>query len=41
MFHGGRDYATPEKLSRSMKLFMDEVAPRIRHLDPDKEVKAA
>jgi alkanesulfonate monooxygenase SsuD/methylene tetrahydromethanopterin reductase-like flavin-dependent oxidoreductase (luciferase family) len=41
MFHGGRDYATPEKLARSMKLFMDEVAPRIRHLDPDKEAKAA
>lgn len=35
MFHGGRDYATPAKLARSMKLFMDEVAPRLRHLDPD------
>ncbi len=34
-FHAGRDYATPEKLARSMKLFMDEVAPKIRHLDPD------
>jgi limonene 1,2-monooxygenase len=34
-FHAGRDYATPEKLERSMKLFMDEVAPRVRHLDPD------
>ena len=34
-FHAGRDYATPEKLARSMKLFMDEVAPRVRHLDPD------
>ncbi len=36
MFHAGRDYATPEKLARSMKLFMDEVAPRLRHLDPDR-----
>lgn len=35
MFHAGRDYATPEKLARSMKLFMDEVAPRLRQLDPD------
>lgn len=35
MFHGGRDYATPEKLARSMKLFMEEVAPRLRHLNPD------
>ena len=35
MFHAGRDYATPEKLTRSMKLFMDEVAPRLRHLNPD------
>lgn len=33
--HAGRDYATPEKLNRSMKLFMDEVAPAVRHLDPD------
>ena len=41
MFHGGRDYATPEKLARSMKLFMDEVAPRLRHLDPDREARAA
>ncbi len=34
-FHAGRDYATPEKLARSMRLFMDEVAPHIRHFDPD------
>jgi alkanesulfonate monooxygenase SsuD/methylene tetrahydromethanopterin reductase-like flavin-dependent oxidoreductase (luciferase family) len=40
MFHAGRDYATPEKLARSMKLFMDEVAPRLRHLDPDRAVAA-
>jgi hypothetical protein len=36
MVHAGRDYATPEKLARSMKLFMDEVAPRLRPLDPDR-----
>jgi alkanesulfonate monooxygenase SsuD/methylene tetrahydromethanopterin reductase-like flavin-dependent oxidoreductase (luciferase family) len=35
MVHAGRDYATPEKLTRSMRLFMGEVAPRLRHLDPD------
>ena len=35
MFHAGRPYATPEKLARSMELFMREVAPRLRHLDPD------
>ena len=34
-FHAGRDYATPEKLVRSMEMFMAEVAPRIEHLDPD------
>jgi alkanesulfonate monooxygenase SsuD/methylene tetrahydromethanopterin reductase-like flavin-dependent oxidoreductase (luciferase family) len=35
MIHAGRDYATRDKRARSMKLFMEEVAPRIRHLDPD------
>jgi alkanesulfonate monooxygenase SsuD/methylene tetrahydromethanopterin reductase-like flavin-dependent oxidoreductase (luciferase family) len=35
MFHAGRDYATQEKRDRSMRLFMEEVAPRLRHLDPD------
>jgi alkanesulfonate monooxygenase SsuD/methylene tetrahydromethanopterin reductase-like flavin-dependent oxidoreductase (luciferase family) len=35
MIHAGRDYATREKRARAMKLFMDEVAPRVRHLDPD------
>ncbi|HXQ51806.1 MAG TPA: LLM class flavin-dependent oxidoreductase [Stellaceae bacterium] len=35
MFHAGRDYATREKRARSMRLFMEEVAPRLRHLDPD------
>jgi alkanesulfonate monooxygenase SsuD/methylene tetrahydromethanopterin reductase-like flavin-dependent oxidoreductase (luciferase family) len=35
MIHGGRDYATPEKIVRSMKLFMNEVAPKLRKLGPD------
>jgi alkanesulfonate monooxygenase SsuD/methylene tetrahydromethanopterin reductase-like flavin-dependent oxidoreductase (luciferase family) len=34
-FHAGRPYATPQKLARSMELFMREVAPKLRHLDPD------
>jgi alkanesulfonate monooxygenase SsuD/methylene tetrahydromethanopterin reductase-like flavin-dependent oxidoreductase (luciferase family) len=37
MFHAGRDYATPEKRDRSMALFMKEVAPRLRGLDPDND----
>jgi alkanesulfonate monooxygenase SsuD/methylene tetrahydromethanopterin reductase-like flavin-dependent oxidoreductase (luciferase family) len=35
LFHAGRPYATPEKLARSMELFMQEVAPKLGHLDPD------
>lgn len=35
MFHAGRDYATREKRARSMEMFMAEVAPRLRRLDPD------
>lgn len=35
MIHAGRDYATRQKRERSIKLFMEEVAPRVRHLDPD------
>jgi alkanesulfonate monooxygenase SsuD/methylene tetrahydromethanopterin reductase-like flavin-dependent oxidoreductase (luciferase family) len=38
-FHCGRDYATPEKVHRSMRLFMREVAPKLRHLDPDAPAK--
>jgi alkanesulfonate monooxygenase SsuD/methylene tetrahydromethanopterin reductase-like flavin-dependent oxidoreductase (luciferase family) len=41
MFHAGRPYATPAKLARSMELFMREVAPKLRHLDPDNPVGAA
>ena len=39
-FHAGRDYATPEKVARSMRLFMAEVAPRLRELDPDRQAAA-
>jgi alkanesulfonate monooxygenase SsuD/methylene tetrahydromethanopterin reductase-like flavin-dependent oxidoreductase (luciferase family) len=41
MIHGGRDYATPEKLVRSMTLFMEDVAPRLRPLGADPSVKQA
>ena len=37
MFHAGRDYATPEKVHHSMRLFMREVAPAVRHLTPAAE----
>ncbi len=40
-FHAGRDYATPDKLARSMELFMTEVAPKLAHLDPDIDMKRA
>ena len=33
--HAGRDYATRELRARSMTLFMEEVAPRLRPLDCD------
>jgi limonene 1,2-monooxygenase len=33
--HSGRDYATPGKIARSMELFAQEVAPKLRCLDPD------
>jgi limonene 1,2-monooxygenase len=35
LFHAGRDYATPEKLAASMARFMEDVAPKVRPLDPD------
>jgi limonene 1,2-monooxygenase len=35
MIHCGRDYATPERFVRSLGLFMREVAPKLRALDPD------
>ena len=41
MFHAGRDYATREKRERSMRLFMQEVAPRLRQLTRDTQLAAA
>ena len=41
MMHAGRDYATHEKREQSMRLFMDEVAPRLRLRNPDRERSAA
>jgi alkanesulfonate monooxygenase SsuD/methylene tetrahydromethanopterin reductase-like flavin-dependent oxidoreductase (luciferase family) len=38
LFHAGRDYATPEKLAASMARFMQDVAPKVRHLDPDRHM---
>jgi alkanesulfonate monooxygenase SsuD/methylene tetrahydromethanopterin reductase-like flavin-dependent oxidoreductase (luciferase family) len=35
LFHAGRDYTSRELWARSARLFMEEVAPRVRHLDPD------
>lgn len=37
LFHCGRDYATPEKVERSMRLFAQAVAPRLRDLVPGGE----
>lgn len=41
MFHAGRDYATPEALHHSMRLFMRKVAPELRHLTPAARQAAA
>ena len=35
LFHAGRDYTSRELWERSARLFMEEVAPRVQHLDPD------
>jgi hypothetical protein len=35
MFHMGRDYGTRRGRARSMRLFMEQVAPRLRALNPD------
>lgn len=35
MLHMGRDYGEREERSRSMRLFMDQVAPQLRTLDSD------
>jgi len=31
----GKDWATREKRARSMRLFMEQVAPQLRELEPD------
>ncbi|WP_424135185.1 LLM class flavin-dependent oxidoreductase [Roseomonas chloroacetimidivorans] len=36
----GKDWATREKRHRSMRLFMEQVAPRLRHLQPHAAVAA-
>jgi hypothetical protein len=33
----GKDWATREKRERSMKLFMEQVAPKLRDLEPVRE----
>lgn len=33
--HAGRDYATPEKLLKSMTILVREVAPKLRDCEPD------
>jgi len=41
MFLCGRDYATSREMTcSSMKPFMDEVAPQVLHLDPDRALAA-
>jgi hypothetical protein len=37
MLLAGKDYGTREQRARSMRLFMEEVAPRLRDLDPDRD----
>jgi hypothetical protein len=40
LFHAGRDYVSRAQWARSAELFMSEVAPQLRHLDPDAEPSA-
>jgi len=40
LFHGGRDYATPEKLACSMRLFSEKVAPRFKNVDRETDAGA-
>jgi alkanesulfonate monooxygenase SsuD/methylene tetrahydromethanopterin reductase-like flavin-dependent oxidoreductase (luciferase family) len=35
LFHSGRDYATPEKVTNSIRLFARSVMPKVRDLHPD------
>lgn len=41
LFHAGRDYARPDLLAASMARFMEEVAPKLRPLDPDLHLSKA
>jgi len=36
----GLPMAAPDKVARSMRLLMEEVAPRLANLDPDRELVA-
>ncbi|MBM2810269.1 MAG: alkane 1-monooxygenase [Chloroflexi bacterium] len=40
LFSAGQPFATPRKRARSMRLFMERVAPRLSDLDPDRELAA-
>jgi limonene 1,2-monooxygenase len=40
LFSAGIPVATPRKRAKAMKLFMDEVAPALANLDPDREPSA-
>jgi alkanesulfonate monooxygenase SsuD/methylene tetrahydromethanopterin reductase-like flavin-dependent oxidoreductase (luciferase family) len=33
----GKDYGTRQQRARSMRMFMEHVAPRLRELDPDRK----
>jgi alkanesulfonate monooxygenase SsuD/methylene tetrahydromethanopterin reductase-like flavin-dependent oxidoreductase (luciferase family) len=37
----GKDYGTRQQRARSLRTFMQEVAPRLRALDPDRPAQAA
>ena len=41
MYVAGKGWADRERRHRSMKLFMDEVAPKVRHLDADARLRQA
>jgi limonene 1,2-monooxygenase len=40
MYVAGKDWATREKRHRSMRLFMEQVAPQLRHLEPTRQLEA-
>ncbi|MGA8321219.1 MAG: hypothetical protein WB774_10470 [Xanthobacteraceae bacterium] len=41
MIVAGKKWATPEKVVRSMRLFMDHVAPKLRDLVPARDPESA